>query len=154
MIRGRSLRFVYAVKTLRSNCLRVWLEGHPPTLNHCKWCVQACCPASRSDFFCGNDTVAAAMRFVMRMARFLGSVFGRTDFLRIFSFGLLDFFADFVARFFLLILWKKCPEKSSRKFPGKSSKIYTTKTPDTFLQRGRANNLFLIAETPCDFGCD
>ena len=36
---------------------------------------------------------------------------------------------------------QKCPEKSSsKKSPSKSSKNYTTKIPDTFLQRGRANN--------------
>ena len=37
---------------------------------------------------------------------------------------------------------KKCPEKSSRKIPGKFlQSVYITKIPDTCLQRGRANTL-------------
>ena len=35
---------------------------------------------------------------------------------------------------------KKCPEKSSRKIPGKILQNLYNKIPDTFLQRGRANN--------------
>ena len=38
-------------------------------------------------------------------------------------------------------LWEKCPEKSSRKTPAKSSKSYITKIPDTFLQRSRAQKI-------------
>ena len=66
-----------------------------------------------------------------------------------FFFELPDFFADFLAGFFLLIFVGKSAQKNPpRKSPGKSSKIYITKIPDTFLQRGRANlcwppNLFL-----------
>ena len=41
----------------------------------------------------------------------LGSVFGRTHFSQIFIFGAPDFSADFLARFFLLILWEKVPRK-------------------------------------------
>ena len=37
----------------------------PPTLHNCKWCPQAC-PDSRRLSFCGNDTVAVAMRFAMK----------------------------------------------------------------------------------------
>ena len=70
----------------------------------------------------------------------LGSDFGRTDFSRIFIFGPPDFFADFLAGFFLLIfLGKSAQRNPPGKSPAKSSKIYTTKIPDTFLQRGRAN---------------
>ena len=58
----------------------------------------------------------------------LGSVFGRTDFSRIFIFGPPDFFADFLAGFFLLIFVGKSAQKNPPgKSPGKSSKIYTTK---------------------------
>ena len=68
-----------------------------------------------------------------------GSDFGRTDFLRIFIFGPPDFFADFVAGFFLLIFVGKSAQKNPpAKSPAKSSKNYTTKIPDNFLQRGRA----------------
>ena len=49
------------------------------------------------------------------------------------------FFADFVAGFFLLIFVGKSAQKNPPgKSPAKSSKIYTTKIPDTFLQRGQA----------------
>ena len=54
----------------------------------------------------------------------------RTDFSRIFIFGPPDFFADFVAGFFLLIfVGKKCPEKSSRKIPGKILQNLYNKNP-------------------------
>ena len=36
---------------------------------------------------------------------------------------------------------EKCPEKSSRKSPPKTSKTYTTKIPETFLQSGWATLL-------------
>ena len=66
----------------------------------------------------------------------LGPNFGRTRSFR----GFLIFFADFVAGFFLLIfVGKRCPEKSSRKIPGKILHNLYNKIPDTFLQRGRAN---------------
>ena len=69
----------------------------------------------------------------------LGSVLGRTDFLRIFMFQPPNFFPDFLAGFFLLIFVGKSAQKNPPgKSPAKSSKIYTTKIPDTFLQRGRA----------------
>ena len=70
----------------------------------------------------------------------LGPDSGRTDFSRIFIFEPPDFFADFVAGFFLLIFVGKSAQKNPPgKSPAKSSKFYTTKIPDTFLQRGRAN---------------
>ena len=60
----------------------------------------------------------------------LGSDFGRTDFSRIFIFEPPDFFADFVAGFFLLIFaGKKCPKKSSRKIPGKILQNLHNKNP-------------------------
>ena len=71
------------------------------------------------------------------LARFLA---GRIDSSRIFIFGPPDFSADFVAGFFLLIFVGKSAQKIlQEKSPAKSSKIYATKIPDTFLQRGRAN---------------
>ena len=73
------------------------------------------------------------------VSNILGPVRGRTDFSRIFIFEPPDFFADFLAGFFLLIFVGKSAQKNPpRKSPGKPSKIYTTKIPDTFLQRGRA----------------
>ena len=78
-------------------------------------------------------------RSQMQPLEILGSVFGRTDFSRIF----IKFGCRIVSRICRWIssphfCWKKWPEKSSRKIPGKSSKMYTTKIPDTFLQRDRA----------------
>ena len=59
---------------------------------------------------------------------FLGPAFGRMDFSRIFIFEPPDFFADFLAGFFLLIFVGKSAQKiPPGKSPGKSSKIYTTK---------------------------
>ena len=69
----------------------------------------------------------------------LGSVFGRTDFSWILIFGLPDFFADFVAGFFLLIFVGKSAQKNPPGKPlTKSSKIYTTKSPTHFCRGGRA----------------
>ena len=57
-----------------------------------------------------------------------GPAFGRMDFSRIFIFEPPDFFADFLAGFFLLIFVGKSAQKNPPgKSPGKSSKIYTTK---------------------------
>ena len=54
--------------------------------------------------------------------------FGRTDFSRISIFEAPDFFADFLAGFFLLIFVGKSAQKNPPgKSPGKSSKIFTTK---------------------------
>ena len=59
---------------------------------------------------------------------FLGPAFGRTDFSRIFIFEPPDFFADFLAGFFLLIFVGKSAQKNPPgKSPGKSSNIFTTK---------------------------
>ena len=48
-------------------------------------------------------------------------------------------FYFWAAGFFrLTFVGKKCPEKSSREIPGKILQNFTTKIPDTSLQRGRA----------------
>ena len=49
---------------------------------------------------------------------------------------------------FFSFLWEKVPRKyPPGKSPAKSSKIYTTKIPDIFLQRGRANSWTLFRYT-------
>ena len=88
----------------------------------------------------GNKRKGWSCALLHKRAPMLGSVFGRTDFSRIFFFEPPDFFADFVAGFSLLIFVGKSAQKSPPgKSPAKSSKLYTTKIPDNFLQRGRAN---------------
>ena len=68
-----------------------------------------------------------------RIRHLLGSVFGRTDFSRIFIFWPPDFFADFVAGFlFFIFVGKSAQKNPPGKSPAKSSKIFTTKIPDTF----------------------
>ena len=65
--------------------------------------------------------------FVLLLEK-LGPAFGRTDFSRIFIFEPPDFFADFLAGFFLLIFVGKSGQKNPPgKSPAKSSKFYTTK---------------------------
>ena len=65
---------------------------------------------------------------LLKKCNLLGSDFGRTDFSRIFIFGPPDFFADFLAGFFLLIFVGKSAQKNpAGKSPRKSSKICTTK---------------------------
>ena len=55
-----------------------------------------------------------------------------------FYFWAAGFFRGFLAGFFLLIFVGKSAQKNPPgKSPAKSSKFYTTKIPDTFLQRGR-----------------
>ena len=67
-----------------------------------------------------------------RSGTLLGSVFGRTDFSRILIFEP----PDLVAGFFLLIFVGKSAQKNPPgKSPTKSTKFYTTKIPDNFLQR-------------------
>ena len=69
----------------------------------------------------------------------LGSLFGRTDFSRIFIFGLPDFSTDFVVRLFSPHFeGKSAQENAEGESSAKSSKTYATRTPDNFLQRGRA----------------
>ena len=75
--------------------------------------------------------------------------FWQNNFSRIFIFGPPDFFADFLAGFFLLILWEKKNQKNPPgKSPGKSSKIYTTKilrhTSADWLGQGLSDQSALI----------
>ena len=75
--------------------------------------------------------------------KMLGSDSGRTDFSRIFIFGPPDFFADFVAGFFLIFVGKKCPEKSSRKIPGKMLQNLYNKNPRHISAEGPGQKMFL-----------
>ena len=78
----------------------------------------------------------------------LGSDLGRTDFSRIFIFGRPDFFADFVAGFFLLIFVAKSAQKNPPgKSPAKSSKIYTTKILQHISAEGPGQKMRLTADT-------
>ena len=73
---------------------------------------------------------------------FLRVGFWQNGFFADFYFWAAGFFRGFCRRIFLLILVGKRAQKNPPgKSPAKSSKIYTTKIPDTFLQRGRANVL-------------
>ena len=70
----------------------------------------------------------------------LGSGFGRTDFSRIFIFGPPDFFADFLAGFFLLIFVGKSAQKNP---PGKSPQkilqyLYNENPPTHFCRMAGA----------------
>ena len=70
--------------------------------------------------------VSCWARFVAHVL--LGPAFGRTDFSRIFIFEPPDFFADFLAGFFLLTFVGYSAQKNPPgKSPAKFSKIYTTK---------------------------
>ena len=64
------------------------------------------------------------------------------DFSRISIFGPPDFFADFLPGFFLLIfVGKKCPEKSSRKIPGKILQNLYNKNPRHISAEGPAQSV-------------
>ena len=66
---------------------------------------------------------------------------GEQIFLRFF-FGPPDFSRILSPDFFLLIfVGKKCPENPPGKSPAKFSKIYTTKIPNTYLQKGQSQDL-------------
>ena len=67
---------------------------------------------------------------------FLGPAFGRTNFSRIFIFEPPDFFRGFSRRIFSPhFCGKKCPEKSSRKIPGKILQNLYNKNPPTHFCR-------------------
>ena len=84
-------------------------------------------------------------RTSMTTGELLGSIFGRTDFSRIFFFGPQDFFRGFSRRIFSPHFCGKSAQKNPPgKSPAKSSKICTTKIPNTFLQRGRAKSYKLL----------
>ena len=73
--------------------------------------------------------------------KLLGPAFGRTDFLRIFLFEPPDFFADFLAGFFLLIFVGKEPRKIHSENPRENPpKFIQPKSSDTFLQIGRGKS--------------
>ena len=70
---------------------------------------------------------------------FWGSVFGRTDFSRIFIFGPRGFFRGFSRRIFSpQFCGEKCPEKSSRKIPGKILQNLYNKNPRHISAEGPA----------------
>ena len=80
--------------------------------------------------------------------RFLGSVFGRTDFSRIFIFGPPDFFADFLAGFFLLIFRGKMPRKILQENPRENPpRVIRQKSSDTFLQIGQGNDFGALSNS-------
>ena len=75
-----------------------------------------------------------------KRTRLAASVLSRMDYSRICVFGPPDVFADFVTRLFRIIFVRTSAQKNPPgKSPAKSSKIYTTKIPDTSLQRGKGN---------------
>ena len=78
----------------------------------------------------------------------LGSVFGRTDFSRIFIFGPPDFFVDFVAGFFSSFSREKVPRKILQENPQRNPLKFTQqKSPTYFLQRGRDKFLGVVLPT-------
>ena len=65
---GDDLRSKSAIRLRGQNCTQRFFEGftaRAPTLRNCKWCPRACSD-SRRRFFCGNDTIAVAMRCAMK----------------------------------------------------------------------------------------
>ena len=77
----------------------------------------------------------------------LGSVFGRTDFSRIFIFQPPDFFADFVAGLFLLVLWEKVPRKILQENPGKILQNLHNKNPRHISAEGLGQDLVTTQRT-------
>ena len=67
--------------------------------------------------------------------------FGRTDVSRIFIFEPLVFFADFLAGFSHRYYGKRCPEKSSRKIPGKILQKLYNKNPRHISAEGPGQDL-------------
>ena len=66
------------------------------------------------------------------------------DFSRLFIFEPPDFFADFLVGFFLLIfVGKKCPEKSSKKIPGKILQNLYNKNPRHISAEGAGPKILL-----------
>ena len=92
-----------------------------------------CLASGRNDWRNVADMLHKRAKSLEEM--FLGPAFGRMDFSRIFVFEPPDFFAGFLAGLFLLIFVGKSAQKNPPgKSPGKSSKIYATKSSNTFLQ--------------------
>ena len=79
---------------------------------------------------------------------FLGPVFGRTDFSRFLLLGRRIFSRIVSPDFFSSFLWGTSAQKNPPgTSPAKSSKIYATKIPNTFLQRIRPNSSSCIFAT-------
>ena len=87
---------------------------------------------------------AARRAFPRNVDHFLGSDFGRTDFSRIFIFGPPDFSRILSPDFFSSFLWKKCPEKSSRKIPGKILQNLYNKNPQQLSAEGPGQHFFFF----------
>ena len=69
---GDDLSSKSAIRLRGQKCTQRYFEGfvvRPPTLNNCERCPQACPDSRRRLFFCGNNTVAVAMRSAMKMAK-------------------------------------------------------------------------------------
>ena len=75
-----------------------------------------------------------------KMTNFLGPIFSRTDFARIFFFWAAGFFRGFCRRIFSPFCGKKCPEKSSRKIPGKILQKLYKKNPRHISAEGPGQN--------------
>ena len=72
----------------------------------------------------------------------LGSVFGRTDFPRIYIFGSPDFFADFLAGLFLLIfVGEKVPRKILQENPRQNPPKFLQQESPTHFCRGSGPTL-------------
>ena len=106
--------------------------GHAPPQTQCFWSVEGSFGGLK-----GQMANLGSKTWKHRTRKKLGSVFGRTDFPRIFVFGPPDFSADFAAGFCLLIfVGKKCPEKSSRKIPRQNPPKFTQQESPTYFCRG------------------
>ena len=80
--------------------------------------------------------------------------FWQNGFFADFYFWAAGFFRGFSRRIFLLIFVGKSAQKNPpRKSPAKSSKILTTKIPDTFLQRVRPNKCCTFLCVSARFSC-
>ena len=92
----------------------------------------------------------------LRSDKILGPAFGRTDFSRISIFEPPDFFADFLAGFFLIFVGKSAQKKSSRKIPGKILQNLYNKNPPTHFCRlaGAKNSKALTAFRTVFWPCD
>ena len=84
-------------------------------------------PRNLGEFIAQDFVIRSQEKMAARNFKFH---IGRTDFLRIFIFGPPDFFADFVAGFFLLtFVGKKVSRKSSMKIPSKTLQSLYNKNP-------------------------
>ena len=109
---------------------------------HVKLLVELCsCQVQLQNKFSRDIIVACASVSHATKASIIRVGFRQNGFFADFGFLAAGFFRGFCRRIFSPhFCGKKCPEKSFRKIPGKISKSYTIKIPDTFLQGVRANN--------------